>query len=241
MTALARLLPAALITGLIASQVCGHAVAAPLSGAEVKDLVIRAMTAAGETATDVPVPLRPLPDCAHEPAVAPFQGRWTTAELSCKNPPWTRVLRTTAPATPGLRPADAAPAGPVRQALVSTHSLARGAVLQESDLKLTDTPALGSDAVFTDTGDLIGRRMRADLARGEPLLARHLEPDFAVSVDIPASLSAGTGGITVTSTVLPLQNGQLGEVIRVRHPVSGRIIHATVSGPNSLRIEPNNP
>lgn len=233
-----RLLSAALALLLIA---VAAAPAAPLTGQAVQELVTRAMVAAGEAAPDVPRPLRPLPDCSHTPRVSAFQGRWTAAELHCTNPRWTRVLRTTAPASPALRDGQPAPDAPKRPALVSTHSLARGAIVQAADLALTDTPALGPDAVFTDPRELVGRRMRSDLGRGEVLLARHLEPDYAVSVDIPASLSAGAGGIAVTATVIPQQNGQLGEQIRVRHPVSGRILYATVTGPNSLRITANNP
>ena len=211
-----------------------------LEASEVQALVRAAMTAAGQPATEITIPARPLPDCPTPPEVHPFQGSWRAVELRCAAPVWKRVLRTAATASTAPRDATA-PEAPQRSVLVLTRSLPKGAVIGPEDIALENASALGRAEVFDDPALVIGRRLKQGLGGGQPLLARQLETDYAVEADTPATLTLTRDGLSVTVTVLPLENGEMGEVIRLRHPVSGRELRARVIGRDNLAITANTP
>lgn len=224
----------ALIAAMLAPQ------ARALEALEVQALVRAAMEAAGQPATEITVPARPLPACTTPPEVLPFQGSWRSIELRCADPVWKRVLRSAA--SPSAVPRGAkAPEVPQREVLVLTRSLPKGAVIGPEDIALQPASALGRAEVFEDPALVIGRRLKQGLGGGQPLLARQLETDYAVEADTPATLTLTTRGISVSVTVLPLENGETGEVIRLRHPVSGREIRARVIGRDNLAMAANTP
>ncbi len=205
------------------------AAAQGLSGAETAALVAAAMARAGVPGAP-PVPVRALPPCSHTPHVEALNGSWSTAELRCDAPAWKRALRTSAPASPAPRAPDAADAADAGVALI--RPLARGSVIAAEDL------ASGPESARWHA-DLIGRRLKVALAPGQPVLPRHLEPDWLVTRGGPVALRVAAGPIEVLAPAEALEDGALGDLVEVRNLSSGATLRATVTARNLAEVRPN--
>ncbi|CAM3862625.1 flagellar basal body P-ring formation chaperone FlgA [Cereibacter sphaeroides] len=87
--------------------------------------------------------------------------------------------------------------------------------------------------------DLIGRRLKVALAPGQPVLPRHLEPDWLVTRGGPVALRVAAGPIEVLAPAEALEDGALGDLVEVRNLSSGATLRATVTARNLAEVRPN--
>lgn len=215
-------------------------------GAEVGRMVRDAMAAAGVGTGEFADPVRGFPACDGDVAVSPRVGGWATAEVRCASPVWVRAIRTGA----GNSGADfGAEFGTTRQGggggggepdvVTLVRSVAKGAVIGVGDVALRPMGARGVDGIFTDPAAVIGRRARAHLGEGQAVLVRQLEPDWLVEAGAPLVLTAVAGGLAVSAPAEALEDGVLGDVIRVINLSSRREVKALVTGRNIVTAQTN--
>lgn len=222
---------------LLAQPALAAETASAIPGAEVGRLIRAAMMAAGETVPDFPDPVRAFPACDNVPTVLPRQGNWATAELRCSAPVWSRAVRTGAAAPVPLARANASSEGPLVVTLA--RSVPKGALLTADDLTLAPAGARTPDGIFTDMTMVVGRRTRAALGEGQTVLLRQLEPVWLVAKGNPVILMASAGGLAVSASAEALEDGAMGDVIRVTNLSSGRPVKAVVTGPNAVMAQTN--
>lgn len=210
-----------------------------IPGDEVAQLIRAALAEAGQEAGDLAVPGRSFPACETVPQVAPRQGSWATAEVSCPAPVWSRAVRTglAIPQRAVAEPEAAGSTGPMVVTLA--RSVARGAVLTAADVTLAPVAARAPDGIFTDPTDVIGRRTKAAMGEGKAVLLRQLEPDWLVEAGNPLVLIAAAGGLAVSAPAEALEDGAMGDVIRVVNLSSQREVKAIVTGRNSVTVQTN--
>lgn len=225
-----------LVALMLASPVAAMEYAAGVPGAEVGRLVRAAMAAAGEDVPDFSDPVRAFPPCAGVPDVGPRQGSWSTAEVACAAPVWSRAVRTGAavPATVA-READTAE----RMVVTLARSVARGVVLTAEDVTLAPAAARAPDGIFSDPAQVIGRRTKAAIGEGRAVLLRQLEPVWMVAKGNPVVLMANAGGLSVSAPAEALEDGGMGDVIRVLNLSSQREVKVVVTGKNSVTAQTN--
>ncbi|MFN7050567.1 MAG: flagellar basal body P-ring formation chaperone FlgA [Gemmobacter sp.] len=201
-----------------------------------KAAVLAALAAAGMEAAGLALPARPLPPCDGTLTAAP---RGDKAEILCAEPPWRRTIRLLqAPQVPAA-PQGASAREDAPLAVVSLQPLARGSVIGPQDIGLAPVSDRSGADRFTRPEALIGRRLRQSLGEGQPILARNLEENWAVRAGRPARLRLVAGAVTVELQVEPMEDGTEGQTIRARHPVSGRILRARVTGEDFLTAGAN--
>ncbi len=214
---------------------CGAAMAEDPSAA-----VRQALAAAGQAKAQFALPARPFPACSGPLRAQPHRQAWAQADILCDTPPWRRLIRLDAAAEPSADPRAAAPEGTAtRMAVVTLRPVPRGGTIGPEDVTLAPIPVQSAADSFADVEAVIGDVARAALSGGQPLLARQLQPQWAVHADRPARLSVRVGRILVLQSVLPLQDAETGATIRIRHPDSGQILWARVTGIDSLEVQTN--
>ena len=83
---------------------------------------------------------------------------------------------------------------------------------------------------------LEGKVARRTLLPGQPILANAVrEPDIVVQGK-PYLIVFQSGGLTITSYAMPLQNGGVGELISLRNQDSGAIIRGTVRADGTVTV-----
>lgn len=198
-----------------------------------------ALAAAGQAQAQFTLPTRPLPPCDAALTAAPHLGGWSAAELVCPRPQWRRIVPLTGATAAAEAPTPAADLPAPTLAVLTRRPVAKGSVLGPDDLKLGPRPDRSGADGFDSLDALIGRRTRQALSAGQPVLARQLQADYAVLADRPVELRLTGAGVSVSLTVLPLENGEMGQMIRLRHPVSGRLLRARVAGPDFVILDAN--
>lgn len=230
--------------------------------AAVKDWVVREQGApadAVQVATvDPRVQVRPC-----EAGFA-FDLPFNTAEtvrVRCSKPVWQVFVRASvgkavpmsdkpvvwapvsAAAAPGIKPAAPAAAGsPVatapdmRPVLVAAGALQRGELLDTSDVKVVQMPAnqLGG-RVLAQTSDISHSELLRDIPAGTPIRPTDIRPILLVKKGQIVTLSINADNRFVVNAQLEaLQDGKMGEQIKLKNMESGRIVSGVVQGPNAV-------
>ncbi len=83
---------------------------------------------------------------------------------------------------------------------------------------------------------IVGRVARRTLLPGEPVPVNAVDDPRLVSRGALTTMIFEENGLVITTLGAPLQNGGLGEVIRVRNADTGRIVTGTVQADGRIRI-----
>jgi flagella basal body P-ring formation protein FlgA len=120
---------------------------------------------------------------------------------------------------------------------VTTHALAAGAIVKDSDLAIERRPKakVGSDALGA-AHDAIGFAVRAGIRAGAPLRRADLMKPQMVHRDDNVTLVYEVPGILLTTRGKALESGAEGDVVNVLNVQSKRTVQGTVTGPNRISI-----
>jgi flagella basal body P-ring formation protein FlgA len=182
----------------------------------------------------------------------PFASR-ESVRVRCAQPAWQIYLRvqTTAPVTPApaatnpaqtaqtaQAPKAAQAAAPVnRTTVITRHLIQRGTQLQPAMLEEVSRPTQGLDPqAVSSLQDLIYGEAARDLPAGQVVRSNDIRRAVLVKQGQSALMSVGQGkGFEITVRVEAMQDGRMGEQIRLKNTESGRLLTGTVTGPNAVR------
>ena len=179
----------------------------------------------------------------------PFASR-ESVRVRCAQPAWQIYLRvqTTTPVTPAPAATNAAQAAqaakaaqaalPVnRTTVVTRHLIQRGTQLQPAMLEEVSRPTQGLDPqAVSSLQDLIYGEAARDLPAGQVVRSNDIRRAILVKQGQSALMSVGQDkGFQITIRVEAMQDGRMGEQIRLKNTESGRLLTGTVTGPNAVR------
>ena len=144
-----------------------------------------------------------------------------------------------APATVVAVPPKAAASVPavMRKVVVAKQLLRSGTTVYPDMLEEQEVPAQGVDLqAVTSVKDLENGEMVRDMQAGVPLRRHDVRRAILVKQVQAVILTVGQStGFAITARVEALQDGRMGEQIRLKNPESGRILSGVVTGPNAAR------
>ncbi len=121
--------------------------------------------------------------------------------------------------------------------IVANHSLQRGEILMENDVKesLMDLSSL-RQGYLINKQNAVGYELKRNISLGDPLRQQILAMPMVISRGEIVSISAVSAAISVEASGTALANGRIGEHIRVKNNRSGRIVQAKVTGAGQVEI-----
>ena len=121
---------------------------------------------------------------------------------------------------------------------VPTVTIYPGDTIKDSMLRMQAYPATyrARTAVIDAPTAIAGRVARRMLLPGEPVPVNAVDDPRLVSRGAPTQMIFEENGLVITAVGAPLQNGGLGETIRVRNTDTNRIILGTVMADGRIRI-----
>ncbi|MER2250128.1 flagellar basal body P-ring formation chaperone FlgA [Methylorubrum podarium] len=121
---------------------------------------------------------------------------------------------------------------------VPTVTIYPGDTIKDSMLRMQAYPATyrARTAVIDASAAIAGRTARRMLLPGEPVPVNAVDDPRLVSRGAPTQMVFEENGLVITAIGAPLQNGGLGETIRVRNTDTNRIILGTVMADGRIRI-----
>ena len=141
-------------------------------------------------------------------------------------------------ASPSPSASASASLGAVSQKVVVGNSLLRvGTVITPDLLSVVMHSGKGLDSqVVTSLKDLENGEMVRDVPAGTPLRSYDVRRTVLVKQGQMILLSVGSpGGFAITARVEALQDGKMGDQVRLKNADSGRLLTGVVTGPNAAR------
>ena len=120
---------------------------------------------------------------------------------------------------------------------VLRRRLRRGEIIEATDLDwltVAETRRLTAAAMSID--ELVGMSARRALRAGEPVPLGDLRAPIAVLRGDAVAMVMRSGPMTLTARGRAIEDGAVGDVIRVMNSDSSRTIHAVVTGANSVQV-----
>jgi len=191
----------------------------------------------------------------------PFSSRETVRVRCMGNPTWQLYLRVlfkpgavalansrpaaTGPSGPSTQPIQSIqstssgsnPVSPKRQIVVGKQLLRAGSVLSVDLLHEQEHVGPGLDPLaVVSIRDVLNGEMVRDVPAGVPLRSHDVRRALLVKMGQSVILTISQGsGFSITARVEALQDGRIGDQVRLRNPDSGRILSGVVTGPNTVR------
>jgi flagella basal body P-ring formation protein FlgA len=124
-----------------------------------------------------------------------------------------------------------------REVVVAEHPLPRNSKIRAAQLGLREmniTRLNGS--YFTDINAVIGYEASRQISADRPITASHLQQPLVVKKGDAVFMTASSGSLVVKIPAEALNDGRLGEQIRVRNRQSKRIVDAKITGPGQVEV-----
>ena len=233
-----------------------------LDGVDVSRLIMERLASEGLQGAPNVKPDRTFPACDSTPEIEPMFGSWSTVAVRCKaEPGWRFNIRTNLTSRPALVPIRefkkdikvktgshshaierAVSRGGTRQifdeieVVALSRSMSRNDMIGADDLVMVAVSARNAMGAFFNPADVIGRRMKIGIGMNQPVMARHLHPDYLVEEGNEVLISSSAGGISVDMIGYALENGQIGEWIGVENASSGKTIRGKITGEKKVMV-----
>lgn len=130
----------------------------------------------------------------------------------------------------------AAPAGN-QQALVFTHPMNTGDVVQPEDLQFAAVAAL-SAGMPSDAQAVIGKVVRYPIRQGAAVRLSDVSSPVVVHRSEQVQVTWAANGMSLSMTGVAQKDAASGDVIQVQNPVSKKLIDAVVTGPGQALAGP---
>ncbi len=170
---------------------------------------------------------------------APFTNL-ETVRVRCEQPQWQLYVRLELKDKPrSASTVTQAPKvlAPKRSVLVLNTSLPRGTALSEDLVSVAEIDAaLAGPQALERLVDIDNMELARGLAAGAPVRSFDLRPVMLVKKgqNVMMQLSQGRG-FSITARLEALQDGRMGEQIRLKNPESGRFVSGVVVGESAVR------
>lgn len=115
-------------------------------------------------------------------------------------------------------------------------SLEKNKILELDDIELVYTSKSSQNSFFSNEKEIIGRKLKKNLKKGQLLHPRHLYEKFDIEIGDSLSIVSRIGNASVTVSGEAIDSGNLGELIKVKNLRSGNIIKGYVKKNKIIRV-----
>ena len=113
---------------------------------------------------------------------------------------------------------------------VLTKNISKGQVISEEYLGFEVRPERQIHGAYNDISEVLGRKAKSNIAAGTILKARHLDTVYSVDKNDSVLVIAANKAITITTSAIALENGQVGDMIPVKNIKSEKIFKVIITG-----------
>ena len=154
---------------------------------------------------------------------------WSTVEVTCGSHNWSATFRSTVSSNNRVDLNTGSLSENTAVVTVS-QNITKGQVIEQKHLVYAQGQSKDLHGSFHDFTEIIGRKAKFNLARGAILKARHLELSFPVEKGQAVLISSNNSKITVSTNAIALEDGQIGDMVKVENSRSGKILNVIVTG-----------
>ncbi|MEO2068742.1 MAG: flagellar basal body P-ring formation chaperone FlgA, partial [Desulfurobacteriaceae bacterium] len=114
--------------------------------------------------------------------------------------------------------------------VVAKKNIPKGKIITFEDLEVVKLPESKAKNTFLSKEEVIGRVARRDIRKGEVIRERDILPHFIVFKGKPVKVVYSSGTIHIEILGIALENGSLGDIIKVKNISTGKVLLCRVIG-----------
>ena len=158
--------------------------------------------------------------------------------VRCVQPQWQLFVNVNAGQATASAPRANGNTPVLHKVLVSKELLKRGTLITPDMFSYAEMPAAGMEnQIISDTKLLKNMELVRDLTPNTPLRSYDVKTAVLVKRGQEVQVTAGEGqGFSITMRAEALQDGGLGEQIRLKNVESGRSLSGVITGPNAAKL-----
>ena len=154
---------------------------------------------------------------------------WSTVQVSCSSENWETFIRSASSSVKILSTGDATDKDRLTVAIL-IKNISKGQVISEEYLGFEGRPERQIHGAYHKLSEVLGRKAKSNIAAGTILKARHLDTVYSVNKKDDVLVVAGNEKITITTSAIALENGQVGDMIPVKNIKSEKIFKVIITG-----------
>ena len=154
---------------------------------------------------------------------------WSTVLVSCGSNGWNVFIRSTNTVNKSISLKSPNNIENLMVA-VSFKNIPKGQVITKEYLRFEKRPERTIHGAYTDITEVLGRKAKSNIAAGTILKARHLDTTYSVDKNDSVLVVAENQTITITTSAIALEKGQIGDMIPVKNVNSEKIFKVIITG-----------
>ena len=120
--------------------------------------------------------------------------------------------------------------------LVASRNIANSEQIDFSNVHLEKRESTKDAEYVKAVEEVVGLKLKRSVSVGTVILKGYLDKPQLIRRGLPVNIVSRQGNIEVNAMGIALQNGTIGDKIRVRNSTSGKIIVGEVIDANNVRI-----
>jgi len=121
-------------------------------------------------------------------------------------------------------------------AVVAAQDIPKGKIISPKDVKEEKLPSSKVRGGAISLKSVLGKVAKRDIRAGEVIKERDLEPNFVVRKGRPVRIIYEANGIHIELPAIALENGAVGDIIKVKNVSTGKVLVCKVVGENTVKF-----
>ena len=154
---------------------------------------------------------------------------WSTVLVRCSSENWETFIRS-ANLSAKMVSSETLPTENRLSVAVLIKNISKGQVISEEYLGFEARTERQIHGAYNHISEVLGRKAKSNIAAGTILKARHLDTVYSVDKNDNVLVIAANKSITITTSAIALENGQVGDMIPVKNIKSEKIFKVIITG-----------
>ncbi len=125
---------------------------------------------------------------------------------------------------------------PLVKTIIAAKDIKKGEIIKADDLKLAKLPERSAKKGFSNVADIVGKIAKVNIPKGTIVKKSSLKPNFLTLRGKPVKIVYSKGNINIELLGVALENGALGDIIKVENLSTRKILLCKVVGKNCVRF-----
>jgi len=154
---------------------------------------------------------------------------WSTVLVRCTHENWETFIRSSSLSAKIVTSGSVSVDDRLTVAVL-IKNISKGQVISKEYLGFEGRPERQIHGAYYNISEVLGRKAKNNIAAGTILKARHLDTVYSVDKNDSVLVVASNKTITITTSAIALENGQVGDMIAVKNLKSEKIFKVIVTG-----------
>ena len=202
-----------------------------VSGKEINNYIKQWLASEGIKSNPRFSPKKKLPDCNQNISYQKHNGNFELIKVSCnKKESWTIFVKTYAKNSTQKK----LRLSKINQILVLNKSIEKGKYIKKNDLVFINS--LRKNVFYHKKEELIGRKLKQNLRKGQYIQPRHLFEKYFVNEGDPVVIVSKLKNAVISTSGIALKSANIGDVLEVKNARSGIIIKGILNKNKKINV-----